>query len=195
MNLNFCRVVLLGVVSHYFLQDFIRIIAISPSWEKKRFPEVHTFLFKTDWTFSNNAVISRSRNLFFFFFSCCSACGHLSYSRNIKKYTRSPCPPALPLLHHSSDQTLSAFWASPSRNTKHNHCCQFNSDLKNNNNFFNAVRIWDNATVWSLVSLAMKHVKQLSSAFPFYGWNSHWFTQLPRWQNLTNVCPLSNNSL
>lgn len=36
MNLNFCRVVLLGIVSHYFLQDFIRIVTVSPSWGKKK---------------------------------------------------------------------------------------------------------------------------------------------------------------
>lgn len=66
MNLNFCRVVLLGVVSHYFLQDFIRIIAISPSWEKKRFPEVHTFLFKTEPF--QITQLSPDLEIFFFFF-------------------------------------------------------------------------------------------------------------------------------
>lgn len=45
MNLNFCQVVLLAIVSRYFIQDFIRIVTVSPSWEKKRFSEVHTFTF------------------------------------------------------------------------------------------------------------------------------------------------------
>lgn len=67
MNLNFCWVVLLGIVSHYFLQDFIKIVTTFPVWEKRDFPKfIHLFFFKTSWTFTNNGITSRSRNRFFF---------------------------------------------------------------------------------------------------------------------------------
>lgn len=67
MNLNFCRVVLLGIVSHYFLQDFIRIVTVSPSWGKKKERDflkfLHLLFFKTNWM-PNNGNTSRSRNRF-----------------------------------------------------------------------------------------------------------------------------------